>query len=252
MDKSNEQVEGCPFAEKKYIGEKQMIIQPNTFIFNIGMAAILSIIIGLERQLKKKPLGLKTCLVIGIVSCLLTTVSIESSEKFAEAYIRPMDPLRLAAQIVSGIGFLGAGVILRRNNDMISGLTTAAMVWGAGGIGISCGAGFWFEATIATVLILVSVEIIPFIFKFIGPKTLRERELKVKITVDDEEKMTDILKELKQKDMKARKVRVKDIKQGELQQLELVLVVNEKLYITEVYYTLKQIKHIIHVEMESL
>ncbi|WP_394184975.1 MgtC/SapB family protein [Metabacillus halosaccharovorans] len=229
-----------------------MIIQPNTFIFNIGMAAILSIIIGLERQLKKKPLGLKTCLVIGIVSCLLTTVSIESSEKFAEAYIRPMDPLRLAAQIVSGIGFLGAGVILRRNNDMISGLTTAAMVWGAGGIGISCGAGFWFEATIATVLILVSVEIIPFIFKFIGPKTLRERELKVKITVDDEEKMTDILKELKQKDMKARKVRVKDIKQGELQQLDLVLVVNEKLYITEVYYTLKQIKHIIHVEMESL
>ncbi|WP_226528795.1 MgtC/SapB family protein [Metabacillus niabensis] len=229
-----------------------MIIQPNTFIFNIGMAAILSIIIGLERQLKKKPLGLKTCLVIGIVSCLLTTVSIESSEKFAEAYIRPMDPLRLAAQIVSGIGFLGAGVILRRNNDMISGLTTAAMVWGAGGIGISCGAGFWFEATIATVLILVSVEIIPFIFKFIGPKTLRERELKVKITVDDEEKMTDILKELKQKDMKAKKVRVKDIKQGELQQLELVLVVNEKLYITEVYYTLKQIKHIIHVEMESL
>ncbi|MBU7595105.1 MgtC/SapB family protein [Metabacillus halosaccharovorans] len=229
-----------------------MIIQPNTFIFNIGMAAILSIIIGLERQLKKKPLGLKTCLVIGIVSCLLTTVSIESSEKFAEAYIRPMDPLRLAAQIVSGIGFLGAGVILRRNNDMISGLTTAAMVWGAGGIGISCGAGFWFEATIATVLILVSVEIIPFIFKFIGPKTLRERELKVKITVDDEEKMTDILKELKQKDMKAKKVRVKDIKQGDLQQLDLVLVVNEKLYITEVYYTLKQIKHIIHVEMESL
>lgn len=59
-------LEGCPFAEiKKYIGEKQMIIQPNTFIFNIGMAAILSIIIGLERQLKKKPLGLKTCLVIG-------------------------------------------------------------------------------------------------------------------------------------------------------------------------------------------
>lgn len=229
-----------------------MIILPDTFIFNIGVAAILSTIIGLERQLKKKPLGLKTCLVIGIVSCLLTTVSIESSEKFAEAYIRPMDPLRLAAQIVSGIGFLGAGVILRRNNDMISGLTTAAMVWGAGGIGISCGAGFWFEATIATFLILISVEIIPFIFKYIGPKSLRERDLKVKITVDDEEKMTEVLKELKQKDMKAKKVRVKDIKQGELQQLDLILVVNEKLYITEVYYTLKQINHVIHVEMESL
>lgn len=229
-----------------------MVIHTDTFLFNIGMAAILSIIIGLERQLKKKPLGLKTCLVIGIVSCLLTTVSIESSEKFAEAYIRPMDPLRLAAQIVSGIGFLGAGVILRRNNDMISGLTTAAMVWGAGGIGIACGAGFWFEATVATILILFSVEIVPFIFKFIGPKTLRQRELKVKITVDNEEKMTDILKELKQKDMRAKKVRVKDIKQQNQQQLELILLVNEKLYVTEVYYTLKQIHHVITVEMESL
>ncbi|MDQ0230001.1 MgtC/SapB family protein [Metabacillus malikii] len=229
-----------------------MLLQPNTFIFNLGMATILSIIIGIERQLKKKPLGLKTCLVIGIVSCLLTTVSIEASEKFAEAYIRPMDPLRLAAQIVSGIGFLGAGVILRRNNDMISGLTTAAMVWGAGGIGIACGAGFWFEATVATFLLIFSVELIPFIFKYIGPKSLRERELKVKVIVNAEDKLTNILKELKNHKMKARKVRVKDIKNGELQQLDLILLVNENIYVTDVYYTLKQIDHVINVEMESL
>jgi putative Mg2+ transporter-C (MgtC) family protein len=216
------------------------------------VATILSIIIGLERELKKKPLGLKTCLVIGIVSCLLTSVSIEASEKFAEAYIKPMDPLRLSAQIVSGIGFLGAGVILRRNNDMISGLTTAALVWGAGGIGIACGAGFWFEASIATILLFVSVEIIPFIIKFIGPKSLREKELKVKIIVNAGDKMTDILKDLKKNKMKARKIKVKDIEQGELQQLELVLLVNEKLYLTDLYYTLKQIDHVIKVEMESL
>ena len=229
-----------------------MFIQPNSFIFNLGVAAILSIIIGLERELKKKPLGLKTCLVIGIVSCLLTSVSIEASEKFAEAYIRPMDPLRLAAQIVSGIGFLGAGVILRRSNDMISGLTTAALVWGAGGIGIACGAGFWFEASVATIFLFLSVEIIPFIFKFIGPKSLREKELKVKIIVNAGDKMTDILKDLKKNKMKTRKIKVQDIEQGELQQLELVLLVNEKLYLTDLYYTLKQIDHVIKVEMESL
>ncbi|MBZ5751033.1 MULTISPECIES: MgtC/SapB family protein [Metabacillus] len=229
-----------------------MLIQPNSFIFNLGVATILSIIIGLERELKKKPLGLKTCLVIGIVSCLLTSVSIEASEKFAEAYIKPMDPLRLSAQIVSGIGFLGAGVILRRNNDMISGLTTAALVWGAGGIGIACGAGFWFEASVATILLFVSVEIIPFIIKFIGPKSLREKELKVKIIVNAGDKMTDILKDLKKNKMKARKIKVRDIEQGELQQLELVLLVNEKLYLTDLYYTLKQIDHVIKVEMESL
>ena len=229
-----------------------MFIQPNSFIFNLGMATILSIIIGLERELKKKPLGLKTCLVIGIVSCLLTSVSIEASEKFAQADVRPMDPLRLAAQIVSGIGFLGAGVILRRNNDMISGLTTAALVWGAGGIGIACWAGFWFEASVATMLLFVSVEIIPFIIKFIGPKSLREKELKVKIIVNAGDKMTDILKDLKKNKMKTRKIMVKDIEQGELQQLELILLVNEKLYLTDLYYTLKQIDHVIKVEMESL
>ena len=79
-------------------------------------AATLSLIIGIERALKKKPVGLKTSLVIATFSCLLTIISIET------AYSTPargdinitMDPLRLAAQVVSGIGFLGAGVILRK------------------------------------------------------------------------------------------------------------------------------------------
>src|SRR5690625_4466942 len=86
------------------------------------VAAILGLMIGLERELKRKSLGLKTILVISIVSCLLTIVSIQS------AYLLPgsdfleirMDPLRLAAHIVSGFGFLGAGVILRLQDDTIS------------------------------------------------------------------------------------------------------------------------------------
>uniref|UniRef100_UPI00036497D8 MgtC/SapB family protein n=1 Tax=Paenisporosarcina sp. TG-14 TaxID=1231057 RepID=UPI00036497D8 len=102
-------------------------------LIKLGLAALLSLIIGVERELKKKPVGLKTSLVIATFSCLLTYISIET------AYITEarsgvnitMDPLRLAAQIVSGIGFLGAGVILRRGNDSITGLTTAAMIWGA-------------------------------------------------------------------------------------------------------------------------
>lgn len=229
-----------------------MNLYNHEFIFNIGVSAILSIIIGLERQLKKKPLGLKTCVVIGITSCLLTSVSIEAAYQFAEEYKRPMDPLRLAAQIVSGIGFLGAGVILRRNNDIISGLTTAAMVWAAGGVGIACGAGFWFEAILATGLLIISVEILPVLIKGIGPKKLREKELKVKIVVDNDEKMTDILKELKQRKMKAQKVRIKDLKNSDHLQLELSLLVDENIYTTEVYYELKHIEHIVSVEMESL
>lgn len=234
------------------VGGTAMILYPGSFMFNLGIATILCIIIGLERELKKKPLGLKTCLVIGIMSCLLTNVSIEAATEYADAYVRPMDPLRLAAQIVSGIGFLGAGVILRRNNDMISGLTTAAMIWGAGGIGIACGAGFWIEAIIATVLLLFSVELLPFLFKFIGPRSLREKELRVKLIVDAGETMTDILKEMKQRKMRPRKVRVRDLKDSKSQQMDIIILVNEKRYTTEIYYELKQIAHIMSVELESL
>src|SRR3954468_6343790 len=137
----------------------------DTEIFiKLGISAVLGLIIGLERELKRKPVGLKTSLVISIVSCLLTIVSIQSAYTFPNAdHVRiTMDPLRLAAQIVSGIGFLGAGVILRRGNDSISGLTTAAMIWGAAGIGIAVGAGFFIEALAGVVLLIISVELVPF------------------------------------------------------------------------------------------
>src|SRR5690625_2283883 len=131
-------------------------------LIRLFIAAILGLLMGLEREMKRKSLGLKTILVISIVSCLLTIVSIQSAyifpaSEFAE--IR-MDPLRLAAQIVSGVGFLGAGVILRRQDDTVSGLTTAAIVWGAAGIGIATGAGFYIEAVAGVALLLISVELI--------------------------------------------------------------------------------------------
>src|SRR5690625_759961 len=138
-------------------------------LIRLIIAAILGLLIGLERELKRKLLGLKSILVISIVSCLLTIVSIQS------AYLLPgsdlldirMDPLRLAAQIISGVGFLGAGVILRRGDDTISGLTTAAIVWGSAGIGVAVGAGFYIEATIGVSLLLISVKLVAaFIFRF--------------------------------------------------------------------------------------
>lgn len=156
-------------------------------VVKLVIAGTLSLIIGIERELKKKPVGLKTSLVIATFSCLLTTISIET------AYMTPprddinitMDPLRLAAQVVSGIGFLGAGVILRRGNDSITGLTTAAMIWGAAGIGIAVGAGFYFQAFATVLIVVIGIEIIaPFLIK-IGPKRLRMRELSLKVVISD-------------------------------------------------------------------
>ncbi|RNF39270.1 MgtC/SapB family protein [Planococcus salinus] len=171
-----------------------------TFI-KLLIAASLSLVIGLERELKRKPVGLKTSVVISTFSCLLTIISIES------AYIAEgsqhenvnitMDPLRLAAQIVSGIGFLGAGVILKRGNDSISGLTTAAMIWGAGGIGIAVAAGFYIEAAVSVLIILFGIELIPpLLFKF-GPKRLRMAEANLKITVSGNASIRSVVNQLK-------------------------------------------------------
>src|SRR5699024_9143883 len=147
-------------------------------LLRLIVAAVLGLMMGLDRELKRKSLGLKTILVISIVSCLLTFVSIQSAYIFQDSAfvdIR-MDPLRLAAQIVSGVGFLGEGVILRRDDDTVSGLTTAAIVWGAAGIGVATGAGFYAEAITGVVLLLVSIEVIPVLIKCLKIKKLHITE----------------------------------------------------------------------------
>ena len=145
--------------------------------FKLIFAALLSLIIGIERELKKKPIGLKTSIVIATFSCLLTYISIEAAYTAIpnDAINITMDPLRLAAQIVSGIGFLGAGVILRKGNDTITGLTTAAMIWGAGGIGIAVGAGFYMESALSVIIVIIGIELIPPLLTKVGPKRLNLR-----------------------------------------------------------------------------
>ena len=101
---------------------------PLLTIVKISIAFILGGIIGLERESKGKPVGFKTCVILSVASCVLTIVSIQSAEYYAEISMNiRSDPMRLAAQIISGVGFLGAGVILHRHDDAISGLTTAAI-----------------------------------------------------------------------------------------------------------------------------
>src|SRR6185437_3475073 len=164
-------------------------------IFKIILALLLSLVIGVEREIKKKPIGLKTSAVIATFSCLLTIVSIEA------AYLVParddinitMDPLRLSAQIVSGIGFLGAGAILRRDNDNITGLTTAAMIWGAASIGIAVGAGFYIESAFAVISVMFVVEVLAPILSKFGPKRLRSKEVPCKIILADKSNIADVL-----------------------------------------------------------
>ncbi len=230
-------------------------------IFKLSLALFFGMLIGIDRQLKHKPLGLKTCMVISVASCLVTVVSIQSFYQFASPTYNAIDPMRLAAQIVSGVGFLGAGVILRRSNDVISGLTSAAMIWAASGLGITVGAGFYSEATIAVILLIIAVNVLPLIIKSVGPATLRERDVAVKIVMEPNYKMTELIKTIEQKgqglnqneksDIRIRDIKLKDLDNGN-QQIDLRLSAPEKQYTTEIYYLIKKIDFVLTVNVEHL
>ncbi|MBI5398908.1 MgtC/SapB family protein [Candidatus Woesearchaeota archaeon] len=122
-----------------------------SFIIKLAICLLAGFLIGLERELKGKPAGISTqSLVIG-GSMIFTSLS---------TVIDPNSPARIAAQIVSGVGFLGAGMILKSDGDKIKNLTTAATVWYAAALGMAIGFGWYLIASIAT-LYAVFVPMIP-------------------------------------------------------------------------------------------
>jgi putative Mg2+ transporter-C (MgtC) family protein len=125
------------------------------------LSFVLSAIIGFERQRRLKSAGLRTHTLVGIGSTVFTLVSAYGFSAVIGNDV-VLDPSRIAAQIVSGIGFLGAGVIFVRQN-VVNGLTTAASVWLTAAVGMACGAGMPVIAAAGTALYLVTVGVLTFL-----------------------------------------------------------------------------------------
>jgi putative Mg2+ transporter-C (MgtC) family protein len=121
------------------------------------LAFLLSMIIGIERQLRQKSAGLRTHTLVGTGAAVFTLVSAFGFSNILGNDVN-LDPSRIAAQIVSGVGFLGAGVIFTRR-DTVRGLTTAATIWITAGVGMACGAGMPVLAAAATALHLITVGV---------------------------------------------------------------------------------------------
>lgn len=219
-------------------------------VLKLAIATLLGMILGLERELKRKPIGLKTNTVICVASCLITIVSIESAYHFPKMQNITMDPLRLAAQIVSGVGFLGAGVILVKGVT-VTGLTTAAMIWGASGIGIAVGAGFWEEAALALGFMIVSVELLPVFLRKIGPGRLREKELELTLIVGETIDLDALQTSIKNKEIIIHHVRIRDLKNGN-RQLTYSISTYENRHTTAIYDEIRSIDGIRSVELATV
>jgi putative Mg2+ transporter-C (MgtC) family protein len=120
-------------------------------LLKLGLAVILGGAIGIEREIKAKPAGLRTNILICIGACLITDVSVRIGNING---VRVGDPARLAAQIVSGIGFIGAGTIMQ-GGGVVTGLTSAATIWVVAALGICIGAGYYIEAAGAGALVTI-------------------------------------------------------------------------------------------------
>jgi len=123
-----------------------------TLVSRLTLACILGGAIGLQREGLNRPAGFRTHVLVTLGATLIMLISMYGFQGFGQVY----DPGRLAAQVVSGIGFLGAGTIMREGAS-IRGLTTAASLWVVAGIGLACGAGFYLGAVVSTILVYLTL-----------------------------------------------------------------------------------------------
>jgi putative Mg2+ transporter-C (MgtC) family protein len=147
----------------------------------LGLAFVLSGLIGLEREVRQKAAGLRTHTLVGVAAALMTLVSKYGfSDVLVPGHI-VLDPSRVAAQIVSGVGFIGAGLIFVRK-DLVRGLTTAAVIWLVAGIGMACGGGLAGLAAAVTGLYFVGMYVLPFVAGLVPRMGITTSTLQIEYT----------------------------------------------------------------------
>ena len=134
-----------------------MLLTDKEIILRLALSVFLSGLIGLERQIHRRTAGLRTHILVCLGSCLIMLTSMYVFEIYKD--VANLDPIRIASGVITGIGFLGAGAIIRGRGegekDAVRGLTTAASLWIVAGIGLAVGCGFINAGIYATIFALV-------------------------------------------------------------------------------------------------
>lgn len=220
------------------------------FIVYLLICFFLSFFIGIERQYRQRSVGLRTTILVAIGSYLFVSFSV-----LLNGY--NIDVTRIAAQIVTGIGFLGAGVILK-DGVKIRGLTTAATLWCTASIGVLCASGFILEAISGTVIILFSNVFLRYVNKIVNQKSRYEQtseEFKVTIT-SSKDRIKELIKDITSNtkfninklDVKKNTIilNITFFKSEEKQITEFIDIINKKYEIEE--YSYEKLKEEIKIE----
>lgn len=150
------------------------------------LAMLLGGCIGLEREKSKRPAGFRTHILVCVGSCMTALIGLYVVYEMGAT----SDPVRIAAQVISGIGFLGVGTILVKEHDHITGLTTAAGLWSTAAIGIACGYGFYVGALVGTLVVAVTSAIL---FKLEGRGRKKNRKMTLYLEVQGVELLNEYI-----------------------------------------------------------
>ena len=173
----------------------------------VVIAAVLSGLVGFEREIKNHPAGFRTHLLVGIGSCIMMLLSLYGFEPYINKYenIR-FDPARIPSYVISGIGFLGAGTILVKGAT-IRGLTTAASIWVVAGLGLITGVGMYAPAFFTTIVVLLSLI---FLNRF-ERKFIRSKQTSIEIVIDHEKTcLPKVVKIIEEHKMELQSIRLKE------------------------------------------
>ncbi|HEY7149574.1 MAG TPA: MgtC/SapB family protein [Gaiellaceae bacterium] len=190
-------------------------------LLRVVLAGIFGGAIGAEREIREREAGLRTHMLVSIGAALFTLVSAYgfSDFHFSNASGITYDPTRIAAQVVTGIGFLGAGAIIRQGLS-VRGLTTAASLWVVAAIGIATGAGYYSAAVITTVVVLVSLWPLR-IIAFRLFERIRPGELRLEVELQPSESASILLDPLEKRGIAVRSFEVEEARDRRRVVLEL-------------------------------
>ncbi|MCP8618078.1 MgtC/SapB family protein [Salirhabdus salicampi] len=159
-------------------------------MLRLTIAAILSGVIGFERELKNHSAGFRTHILVGIGACLMMLLSLYGFDQYIDKHpnIR-FDPARIPSYVISGIGFLGAGTIMV-HGVTIKGLTTAASIWTVAGLGLIVGAGMYAPAVLTTIVVLLSLIFLNHFDRFFRKD--RHKNV-VRLIINSQEKVEEVI-----------------------------------------------------------
>ncbi len=165
-------------------------------VLRIVVSIVIGGMLGLERGLKNRPAGLRTYMVVCLGACLIMLTNQYVCQVYGTG-----DPVRMGAQVVSGIGFLGAGTIIVTRRNQIKGLTTAAGLWAAAGVGLAIGVGFYEAAIVGGLAVFTVMTLLQRMDNSMHRKTTR---LEIYVELDNTLSLGDFLREVRSRDIEIR------------------------------------------------